>query len=118
VAKAKAILEGVKLAISSGKYVVGAASIILELTNLATPPAANDSQFASTVTRSPWISNQIKYQRIWICESSWNFESCHEPCIAIDPSLGDQLWPVSSTAEGVITACTGCLSDQPVTFRF
>ena len=37
--------------------------------------------------------------------------------VAVDSSLGDKLWPVS-TVEGVISACTGRLPGQPVTLRF
>jgi pentatricopeptide repeat protein len=37
--------------------------------------------------------------------------------IAVDSSLGDQMWPVS-TVEGVISACTSRLPGQQVTLRF
>jgi pentatricopeptide repeat protein len=37
--------------------------------------------------------------------------------IAVDSSIGGQMWPVS-TVEGVISACTGRLPGQQVTLRF
>lgn len=37
--------------------------------------------------------------------------------MAVDSSLGDRLWPVSTT-EGVISACTSRLPGQPVKMRF
>ena len=37
--------------------------------------------------------------------------------VAVDSSIGDQMWPVS-TVEGVISACTSRLPGQQVTIRF
>jgi pentatricopeptide repeat protein len=116
----KSTLEGLCAAISSRKMVAG--TLTLELKRV---PALVDNRFQLTLTKPIGLllkETEDGYVTIaGIKENAPNLVKhalqAGDRVIAVDSSLGDKLWPVS-TVEGVISACTSRLPGQSIVMQF
>lgn len=116
----KSSLEGVRSVLQSRKAV--STSIQFELQR---PGEAVDNQFELTLTRP--IGLELKESEDGYVEVTGFTDSAStlvqyavkvgDRVLAVDSSLGDRMWPVS-TVEGVISAVTSRLPGQQITFRF
>lgn len=129
-------IEGVQLALLS-QTAIASGSVTFELQRLVSAsPNVLDAAAAATTTTSPQyyeltLTRPLGFQ---VGESSDGYVvvtgikdsaanlvrhavAVGDRVVAIDSSLGDTLWPVS-TVEGAISAVTGRLPGQDVTVRF
>jgi len=116
----KSTLEGVKSAISSRKAV--AESMEFEFQRLV---ETVDNQFELTLTRPIGFTlkeTEDGYVEVvgFTPKASKLARYAVQPgdlILAVDSSLGDRMWPVSTT-EGLISAVTARLPGQKISFRF
>ena len=116
----KSTLEGVRSAIQSRKAASKSMEIVFQLLGDAV-----DNQFELTLTKP--IGIQLRETTDGYVEVSGFTENAPtlvryavrvgDRVLAVDSSLGEKLWPVS-TVEGVISSVTSRLPGQQITFRF
>lgn len=124
----KSSLEGVKSAICSRRIAFGGQTIKFEMKKFSAVSKEKETQFELTLNRPLGFNIRESVDESGYVEVSSVSENATnlvkfgiqvgDRIVAIESSIGDQMWPASSTVEGVISACTGRLPGQPLKIRF
>ncbi|CAB9527914.1 Pentatricopeptide repeat-containing protein [Seminavis robusta] len=118
----KTTLEGVRSALTSRRMVAGKATFEFQRTDVTSKNL--DNVYELTLSKPIGLNlRETQDGYVEVVGFTMNAPTLvrravrlGDRVVAVDSSLGDQMWPVS-TVEGVISACTGRLPGQKVTLR-